>query len=239
MGLRVVQEPCATEEYLGQGGHAISQRRKVAGLPLMWQQDREGQERARGLQEEAIRQRNLLLQQDVAREEGDFYPYRYLASEGFLPGFNFPALPVRAWVPRRGEGEFIARPRFLAIREFGPQNIVYHEGSKWEVVRFHTPPGGLEQRRMQKKLCLKCSAFAEVGEDLCTVCGTRFDGSNSSIATPLEMPNVAVRRRERITCNEEERMRRGYRLQMVYRFSPAESGNRVVLAQVPDRLELQ
>ena len=70
-------------------------------------------------QQEALRQRNLLLQINTSREEGDFYPYRYLASEGFLPGYNFPALPVRAWVPR-GEGEFIGRPRFLALREFAP-----------------------------------------------------------------------------------------------------------------------
>jgi len=69
----------------------------------------------------------LLLQIDTAREESDFYPYRYLASEGFLPGYNFPALPVRAWVPR-GNGEFIPRARFLALREFAPGNIVYHEG---------------------------------------------------------------------------------------------------------------
>ncbi|MBW2069078.1 MAG: DEAD/DEAH box helicase [Deltaproteobacteria bacterium] len=206
---------------------------------LMWKNDRQAQERARKLQEEAIRQRNLLLQQGVAREEGDFYPYRYLASEGFLPGYNFPALPVRAWVPRREQGEFIARPRFLAIREFGPQNIVYHEGSKWEVVRFQVPPGGLAQRRMQKRLCLTCLAFAEVEDDLCSVCGTRFDGSNSSIVSLLEMPNVTLRRRERITCNEEERIRRGYRLEMAYRFAPAESGHRVVKALVPGRLELQ
>lgn len=32
---------------------------------------------------------------NVTREEGDFYPYRYLASEELLPGYNFPALPVR------------------------------------------------------------------------------------------------------------------------------------------------
>ena len=206
---------------------------------LIWQSDRRVQEQGRRLQEEAIHQRNLLLQEGVAREEGDFYPYRYLASEGFLPGYNFPALPVRAWVPRRGKGEFIARPRFLAIREFGPQNVVYHEGSKWEVVRFQAPPGGLEQRRMQKRLCRICSAFADVADDLCAVCGTRFDGSNSVIVPLLEMPNVAVRRRERITCNEEERIRQGYRLQMAYRFAPAESGHRVVAAQVPGRLELQ
>ena len=85
---------------------------------------REDQGRARARQDEARHQLNLLLQVDVAREESDFYPYRYLASEGFLPGYNFPALPVRAWVPR-GEGEFISRPRFLAIREFAPGNVVY------------------------------------------------------------------------------------------------------------------
>ncbi|RMG51179.1 MAG: DEAD/DEAH box helicase, partial [Acidobacteria bacterium] len=206
---------------------------------LMWRNDRKAQEQGRLLQEEAMRQRNLLLQQGVAREEGDFYPYRYLASEQFLPGYNFPALPVRAWVPRRGQGEFIARPRFLAIREFGPQNIVYHEGSKWEVWRFQVPPGGLSERRRQTRLCSICSAFTEVESDLCPVCGIRFDGSNSSIVTLLEMPNVALRRRERITCNEEERLRQGYRLQMAYRFAPAGGGHRIVTAQVPDRLDLQ
>ncbi|WP_448382467.1 DEAD/DEAH box helicase [Desulfosoma sp.] len=206
---------------------------------MMWQNDKNAQDQARRWQEEAIRQRNLLLQQDVAREEGDFYPYRYLASEGFLPGYNFPALPVRAWVPRRGRGDFIARPRFLAIREFGPQNIVYHEGSKWEIVRFQSPPGGLAQRRMEKRICMSCLAFAEVEDDVCSVCKTLFDGSNSAIASLLEMPNVAVRRRERITCNEEERLRQGYHLQMAYRFAPAESGRRVVTAQVSNLLELQ
>ena len=206
---------------------------------LMWRNDRESQEKAKRLQEEAVRQRNLLLQHQVAREEADFYPYRYLACEGFLPGYNFPALPVRAWVPRRGRGEFIARPRFLAIREFGPQNVVYHEGAKWQVARFQAPPGGLAERRTQKKVCLRCAAFADVADDLCSVCGTRFDGSNSSIVPLLEMPNVAVRRRERITCNEEERIRQGYRLQTVYRFAPAEMGPRVVTASVQDRLELQ
>jgi hypothetical protein len=29
----------------------------------------------------------------------DFYTYRYLATEGFLPGYNFPRLPLLAYVP--------------------------------------------------------------------------------------------------------------------------------------------
>ena len=46
--------------------------------------------------------------------EGDFYSYRYFATEGFLPGYNFPRLPISAYVPGRrrlrGRDEFISRP---------------------------------------------------------------------------------------------------------------------------------
>lgn len=191
----------------------------------------EAQQQARRLQEEALRQRNLLLQVGVAREESDFYPYRYLATEGFLPGYNFPALPVRAWVPR-GDGEFIARPRALAIREFAPHNIVYHEGAKWEVRQFSLPPGGLEQRRRQQKLCRECGAFTDSHDDRCPVCDVLFAGSNSEIVSLLDLPNVRLLRRERITCNEEERVRLGYDVHVAYQFAAAPSGQRRVEADV-------
>jgi len=201
--------------------------------------DRRTQEEGMRLQEEARRQLNLLLQVDVAREESDFYPYRYLATEGFLPGYNFPRLPVRAWIPRRGAGDFIPRPRFLAIKEFAPHNIIYHEGAKWEVARFQSTPGGLEQRLTTFKICRSCAAFAEASDDICSVCGTKLDGADFDFIKALEMPNVAARRRERITCNEEERLRRGYKITVAYRFAPSETGHNVVVAEVKDLLNLQ
>ncbi|PWH16876.1 MAG: DEAD/DEAH box helicase [Anaerolineae bacterium] len=191
----------------------------------------EAQERAKRKQDEARRQLNLLLQINVQSEESDFYPYRYLASEGFLPGYNFPALPVRAWVPRN-QGEFVSRPRFLGIREFAPLNILYHEGAKWEIRAFTAAAGSLEERRSQKRLCHACGAYSEASDDLCPTCGTVYRGDNSQLVTLLEMPNVRTVRRERITSEEEERRRRGYLLQTTYQFAPQASGWRTQEADV-------
>lgn len=65
---------------------------------------------------------NLLLNETGDYMDSDFYPYRYLASQGFLPGYNFTRLPVRALTLRRPaeRADSIHRPRFLGLTEFGP-----------------------------------------------------------------------------------------------------------------------
>lgn len=86
---------------------------------------------------EAETQIRLLLNSDDDDTASDFYSYRYLAAEGFLPGYSFPRLPLRAYVPGRPglarDAEFLHRPRFIAISEFGPGSLLYHEGLRYQV----------------------------------------------------------------------------------------------------------
>lgn len=82
---------------------------------------------------QASRQMDLLENKVSYSSLSEFYPYRYLAAEGFLPGYNFTRLPMRTYIPIGDSGEYISRPRFIALREFGPRNIIYHKGSKYQI----------------------------------------------------------------------------------------------------------
>ena len=56
--------------------------------------------KARRLRQEAESQLELLTQGENV-VQADFYSYRYFASEGFLPGYSFPRLPLSAFIPGR------------------------------------------------------------------------------------------------------------------------------------------
>ena len=165
----------------------------------------EERERAESLMSEAMRQVNLLLQQNVTREEGDFYPYRYLASQEFLPGYNLMALPVRAWVPRK-EGEYVTRPRYLAISEFAPGTSFYHEGRRWTPHRLVLPPvsGGPVVPRFQ---CKNCGTINPSSAATCATCERVLEARNTAIWRSIELTAVSMRRSRRITVNDEERLR--------------------------------
>ena len=164
--------------------------------------------------------------------EGDFYSWRYFATEGFLPGYNFPRLPISAYVPgrrrRRGRDEFISRPRFLAVSEFGPRALIYHEGARYRVSRVNLDFGSdaiEDTHRLPTdtmKRCERCGyAHLQAGEahlaEVCDRCGEALD-TPSRIDHLVRMQNVSLRHAQRITCDEEERQRFGYHLVTAYRF---------------------
>ncbi|MGW2179603.1 protein kinase domain-containing protein [Streptomyces sp. NPDC001732] len=183
------------------------------------------QSRARTRRREAETQTNLLLNRssDSKSVMSDFNPYRYLASEGFLPGYSFPRLPLAAYIPRSGnrrnaDGDYLQRPRFLAIREFGPGALIYHEGARYQVTRVQLPPdasGDLATAESQR--CDGCGYHHVVkpGVDLCTMCGENLRNKRTGL---LQLHTVYTTPRERISSDEEERRRAGFRLETSYAF---------------------
>ena len=163
--------------------------------------------------------------------EGDFYSYRYFAAEGFLPGYNFPRLPISAFVParrrRRGRDEFVSRPRFLAISEFGPRALIYHEGARYRVYKVNLDFGSedLENTHTLPTLTLRRCAQCGYGHlpqgvgsnELCDRCEAPLNGP-AIIENLVHLQNVSLKLAQRITCDEEERQRFGYHLVTSYRF---------------------
>ncbi|MBR8840740.1 MAG: DEAD/DEAH box helicase [Stigonema ocellatum SAG 48.90 = DSM 106950] len=184
---------------------------------------------------EAQRQVDLLVgnTQGKNRTEFEFYPYRYFAAEGFLPGFNFPRLPVRAYIPAGEGGEFISRPRSVALREFAPSNIVYYEGSKFMVAKTKVPVSGIENEYKRVSVCFNCGYFHEGDfRDTCQNCGAQIkpDSRNNvaKLTRVLPMETAFTRRRERITCDEEERLKYGYNITTHFRYASQKRESAIV-----------
>jgi ATP-dependent helicase YprA (DUF1998 family) len=192
----------------------------------------EDKKQAKRLRSEAEAQLELLTADNTSErsEFSEFYSYRYFASEGFLPGYNFPRLPLSAYIPARRSkqrDEYLSRPRFLAISEFAPRAIVYHEGSRYVIhrsilaVRENTA-GVLT---ISVKQCGQCGYLHPEdhagSQDICTQCGARLP---SPLQDLFKLQHVSTRRRDKINSDEEERQRQGYEIRTGIRFSPRQDG---------------
>ena len=186
-------------------------------------------EQADRLRREAERQIELLRGDHGMGSNSDFYPYRYFASEGFLPGYSFPRLPLSAYVAVRGAngGDLLQRSRFLALSEFGPHSIIYHEGSQYSVSRVQLTGDDPEKVRdgtsilkSWAKRCTDCGYMHEIDSernpDVCELCSAQLPAATRNM---FRMGNVATKRRHRITSDEEQRQRQGYEIVSAVRFS--------------------
>ena len=183
-------------------------------------------EEARVLWNEAVNQINLLISEDQVFQS-DFYPYRYFASEGFLPGYSFPRLPISAFIPSKkvkahDKDEYLSRPRFLAISEFGPRSIIYHEGARYVINKVNLPVSAEDGNipLLGAKQCPNCGYIHPLSGDqlfdTCIFCKTLLDNTLPNL---FRMQNVSTKRRDRISSDEEERTRQGFEIVTAYQFS--------------------
>lgn len=162
-----------------------------------------------------------ILEQGRASNGSDFYSYRYLATEGFLPGYNFPRLPLYAFIPGEGgSGSFLQRARFLAISEFGPRSLIYHEGRAYRVMKAKLPPevrtsDGSELATKDIFICSNCGACHEGEVERCHACDVSMAGE-VPVQRTLRIDNVEAAAADRITANDEERVRQGFDIQTVF-----------------------
>lgn len=222
---------------------AIELNFKIENNPAASERERrEAQQR----HNEARKQRDLLLAGDSAFNS-DFYTYRYLASQGFLPGYNFPRLPLLAYLPARrgsiGRESFLSRPRFLALGEFGPYSLIYHEGSQYRVTKALLTITGQDQvsegARLPTEVARLCPACgyghfrSQRDKDRCVSCNAQLADAQE-VKNLYRIENVSTKRAERITANEEERVRQGYEMQTTLQFASAEGNLQMVTTVVED-----
>src|SRR5271157_3557260 len=156
--------------------------------------------------------------------------YRFLfiplSRDRGLPARHFPRLPLYAFIPsggyQGGNAAYLQRARFLAIAEFGPRSLIYHEGRAYRVNKarlrpeLRTPECRLATDRLF--ICDNCgSAHAEEAER-CMACGDSIAGVHP-IFNILRIDNVETLPAERITANDEERQRQGFDIQTVFAWS--------------------
>ncbi len=198
---------------------------------------------AQGRHAQALEQLGL-LQQEGGGSANDFYTYRYLATENFLPGYNFPRLPLVAFIPSargsRGRETYLQRPRFLALSEFGPGSLVYHEGRAYRVARAILSLGnrGTPEKPMlptkSVRICRACGAgHFEDASSLCHACNLALDAPEE-IQNLYRIENVATQPAERITANDEERQRQGFELQTTFEWAMRDGDHDVRHADAAD-----
>ena len=165
-------------------------------------------------------QRDLLLNDSGShfsgRTNSEFYIYRYLASEGFLPGYNFTRLPIRAFIGKKSEdkGTYISRPRFIALREFGPGNLIYHDGGKYRITRMQHAEADIKTQSIKIS---KKTGYAWLGEDKKGINNDPITSEALNTPEKVEFFNNLLEQVEsdtwpveRISSEEEDRMSSGY-----------------------------
>jgi very-short-patch-repair endonuclease len=114
------------------------------------------------------------------------------------------------------------------LTEFGPQSIIYHEGSTYRVRKavlgIKDTEIGETSIRMPVQMARLCPACgyghfgAQRGAERCVNCDESMDGGRA-LQGLYRIEQVSTRRATRITSDEEERQRQGYETVTTFRYA--------------------
>lgn len=201
----------------------IAKASDIFNNPVYGEQSVEVKE-AKRMQAMGMRQRGLLLNEKVggAANQSEFYIYRYLAAEGFLPGYNFTRLPIRAYVGNKDNGQYISRSRFIALKEFGPDNLIYHNGGKHRITQMQVSD---VDTKLDKLKFSSTTGYAWLGvegkmvnNDPITGAALNYNSNAGSHLNLIELSESVTRPVERISSEEEERMSTGYATEQYFSY---------------------
>jgi superfamily II DNA/RNA helicase len=191
-------------------------------LPHLAKKDKDWREAHREFNRDQ-RKLDLLKNRGGFKDFSEFYPYRYFAAEGFLPGYDFTRLPIRVFLDAwNSDGIYISRPRDLAITEFGPENIIYQGGSKWKIKQMLLPPAQ-EKISLETATIDKQTGFFSLGDEAQTDVNAftavahehqRFE----KIPNLLQLQEMTAQTQERISCQEDERVKKGFKLETFFSY---------------------
>ncbi len=204
----------------------IEKARAVMDDPTVKNDSEEGRE-AKRQHNTGLNQISLLCNEKEQKfgNNSEFYIFRYLASEAFLPGYNFTRLPVRVFVgyKHQDQGEYISRSRFVALKEFGPQNLIYHNGSKYAINRMMLMEAEAKTRTIkiskQTNYAFLDEAAKTANNDPITKAELKGDKNVEVINRILEISESEGKPRERISCEEEERTSQGFVINQYFSYS--------------------
>jgi len=171
----------------------------------------------------------------------DWYLYRYLGGEGFLPGYAFPPqATVLAFSNREDE---MARDPDIALTEYAPGNFIYYRGERYEVTHARPRrrrvggPTSQPETELDVEPVLVCPACrrAYVGSEETNRAACAC-GQDLSLIHPrhgMALTDMYARHRARITADEEERLRLGYEITPHYRAGGEQRAYRVTSPDAP------
>ncbi len=180
---------------------------------------------------QAIDQLNL-LQQGTSTPVERLLHLPLPRDRGLPAGLQLPAPAAHGLRPgdqrRPRRQTYLQRPRFLALSEFGPRSLVYHEGRAYRVVRallVARPPGTAARADAHLPTqvgphlhALRRRPLRRPGVACATPAASSL-GDAEIVNHVYRIENVATQPAERITANDEERQRQGFELQTTFEWA--------------------